>query len=145
MPHGKYAREWGRIKELACRRLQHITFTGTTLERLKSWLREECGDDQERYEYLRIPDVIRLLESQPSGQQTPPAKPMNDDQRAVYDLLHALAPGRGMMGAEIIGKLNREKGIDIEQSTLTSRIIPFLKQHYAVKNQRGVGYYVEKN
>ena len=86
---------------------------------------------------------IQRMEIEAPINAGPPKPPMTPDQELVFNLLLTLKEGGAMTGAEIIGALKLEKLID--QGTLTSRIIPFLKKHYGVKNQRGPGYYIDPN
>lgn len=88
--------------------------------------------------------LARMIEDETRLPPKAGRPPMSPDQQAVFELLEKLEPGRAMMGTQIVSELSR-KGIGIEQSTLTSRIIPFLKKHYSVKNQPGAGYYVDKS
>jgi len=67
--------------------------------------------------------------------------PMSVHQKAVYDLLLKLPFGEGRRGTQILFEL---KTLGIEQSTLTTRIIPFLKTHYNVKNTPGAGYFIQR-
>jgi hypothetical protein len=93
----------------------------------------------------RVLDAIAVVERWCEDAVTVPAAkpPMTPDQRLVFELLQKLPAGEAMTGSEIIGALIKEK--HIHQGSLTSRIIPFLKEHYGVRSKRGAGYYVEQN
>lgn len=69
---------------------------------------------------------------------------LNPQQQAVLDLLKELPSGKAMTGAKIINALaNRKPKIITTQTILTARIMPTLKAHYGIRNDRnGCGYYV---
>jgi len=92
---------------------------------------EKAGEDLQAL-LLAVDECLRTQ----GGEVTPP---LNDTQQAVLDLLRDLPPGKGMTGKQIINALREH---EIDQSTLTSRIIPFLRQHYHVANKRVAGYYL---
>jgi hypothetical protein len=71
---------------------------------------------------------------------------LTDKARAVLELLRSQPSGKGLDGSAIRRKLKtREQDrLTITQAVLTSHIMPILKQHYGVKNKRGLGYYVQK-
>ena len=76
-----------------------------------------------------------LLEAEP---------PLTDNERAVYKLIDGQPPGEGIIGKQIVAKLEHlQPPIFIEQSTLTRHIIPSLRKHHDIPNRRGVGYYTQ--
>jgi hypothetical protein len=70
-------------------------------------------------------------------------KPLTSAAACAYEILLALPPYRGLTGPELLAEMDR-KGANIDQSTLTKRIIPQLKQ-LGLQNRRRVGYYFVKN
>lgn len=72
-----------------------------------------------------------------------PAKrpPLSTNAAAVYELLSNLPAHRAMTAPQIIDALRRQ-GICIDQATLTSNIIPILKEHYGIENTPRIGYRV---
>jgi len=76
---------------------------------------------------------------QPDESRSPP--PLTDRAAAVYELLKALPPHRGMKGPAILDGLGKQDML-CDQSTLTKRIIPALRR-YGVVNKPGVGYYID--
>jgi hypothetical protein len=78
-------------------------------------------------------------------QQKDDRKPLGDNEAAVYEIIKALPKHRAITGKDLLNRLEKEKDIIIDQSTLTKNIIPFLKKEYGVKNKRGAGYYLIKN
>lgn len=94
---------------------------------------------------FRIPKAIDAMRS---GQSRAMADPDADGASAknaaprltlLQERVHELIQQHpeGIMGKQICRK------IDINQSTLTSHVIPILKDHYHVKNRSSVGYYVD--
>jgi len=77
-----------------------------------------------------------------SGKAETKQEPLSDNQASVYDLLKTLPEHKALTGKEILHQLE-DKGIIIDQSTLTKNIIPALRP-YGVKNKRGAGYYISK-
>lgn len=67
--------------------------------------------------------------------------PLTRTEEKVLGLILQQPPGGGITGRQIINQLCRE-GFLIDQSTLTSHIIPKLKLHRGVRNRGGVGYFV---
>jgi hypothetical protein len=76
-------------------------------------------------------------QGEPQRESPPPLTP---DERAVLDLIRGLPDGEGITGKKIIAALRGR----VDQSTLTSRIIPRLKRWWDVDNRRGVGYFVRR-
>src|SRR5262249_45584287 len=70
--------------------------------------------------------------------ESPP--PITPDECAVLDLIQALPSGEGITGKKIVAALKGR----VDQSTLTSRIIPKLKRWWDVDNRRGAGYFVRR-
>jgi len=69
--------------------------------------------------------------------------PLSPNAAFVLDMLKALPPGRALTGPKILDALaEREPPLFLDESVLTSQIMPFLKEHYGVKNKPRIGYYV---
>jgi hypothetical protein len=79
-------------------------------------------------------DLLKAVESRP---------PLSPNAAFVLDILKALPPGWAKTGPQILDALaEREPPVYLDESTLTSHIMPLLKEHYGVKNQPRIGYYV---
>ncbi|CAG0956317.1 hypothetical protein PHYC_00484 [Phycisphaerales bacterium] len=71
-------------------------------------------------------------------------EPLTHRERAVLDYLKAIPSGEGRTGTKIIEALAAlRKPIFMDNSTLTSAVMPRLKRNHNVRNRRGVGYYIE--
>lgn len=68
-------------------------------------------------------------------------RPLPDMAARVLKMLQELPPHHGLVGSDIIDRLQRQ-GICLEQNALTSRIIPKLRP-YGVRNEPGAGYYID--
>jgi DNA-binding CsgD family transcriptional regulator len=106
--------------------------SGWGMHRLNDWPETSAKWRKAALESL---DVMRVRLGQRAKRRNTP--PLTEREREVYDLLAALRPGQALTGKQI----KQKTGID--QSTLTSHIIPKLKLH-GVKNRRGVGYYLSE-
>jgi len=72
--------------------------------------------------------------------------PLTEKAAAVLKLLRDLPAERGLTGPRILDELSAQTPpIQLDQSTLTTHILPVLKKHYGVKNTRRVGYYLAQN
>ena len=68
--------------------------------------------------------------------------PLTTGARAVLEVLQGLKETEAMTGKKILDALaNKNEPIYIDQSTLTTRIIPALKA-YGVQNKKRLGYFV---
>jgi hypothetical protein len=103
------------------------------------------GKGPERVDAMR--DCVQHLRAgvHDEGRTAPAATvyPLSVPERAVLAIIKALPPGTGITGPKILEKLAQQQpAIYLEQSTLTSQIIPVLKKHHGVLNRQNVGYYV---
>jgi len=110
-------------------------------------LTAEHGYDQAQVEAMTGEQLAELLQaSHPSDtneRKPTPTRPLTDSQRAVFDLLWELEPGKGLSGDEIVRELNSRRVWISSTSTLTTHIIPALrKAGIPVENVRTVGYFI---
>jgi hypothetical protein len=83
--------------------------------------------------------VELLLASEPPRER--PA--LNAAEQAIYDMLAALPPSAAMKGPELLNRLlETNPMLRTEQSTLTSRYIPKLRDHYGVEST-AAGYRIK--
>jgi hypothetical protein len=61
-------------------------------------------------------------------------------EQSVLDIIIAQPPGSGIPGKQILKEMAK-KGRILDDSTLTTHIIPKLKAWHRVKTRRGAGYY----
>lgn len=89
--------------------------------------------------------VERASDAELPKDDHPGSEPLTPSARAVLELLGELPPNAALTGPEILTALdNKKPPILLDQSTLTSRIIPALKPH-GVKNKPRVGYYLDRH
>ena len=97
----------------------------------------EFGPEYEGWKARRVADPER---AEKGTEPAPP--PVGDTGRVVLALLRTLPAERALTGSELIAALGVH-GFHVDQSTLTSRIIPELKAH-GVRNRRGIGYFIRE-
>ena len=116
------------------------TVTGDSFERIMrmSWrnairhLNAAADSKDAELQRLARETAVQLLRIK--SQQPPP--PLTDNQTEVLNLIRQHP--EGIQGPAIT------RATDINQSTLTSSVIPVLKDHYGVTNKGGAGYYIEQ-
>ncbi len=108
----------------------------------------------EEAEKLHIEDVIDKLElwklqsnakdaAKPRRQRSS-LPPLSPRAFAVRELLRSLPQGKAMTGPDIIAALyERDRTMNMDMSTFTSRIVPELKP-YGLRNKPRIGYYLEQ-
>jgi hypothetical protein len=67
-------------------------------------------------------------------------EPVSEKAFQVLRLLRDLQPGQALTGRKICDAL-AEKNVFVDESVLTTRIIPALRR-YGVKNKPRIGYYL---
>jgi hypothetical protein len=77
-------------------------------------------------------------------QDAPTSVVLSDTEVAVVEILLALPIGRALIGSKLLDRLS-ERGIDLDHSGLTTRVIPRLKAIGIAKNTRRVGYHIPDN
>ena len=78
----------------------------------------------------------------PKPEASPAGKPpLSKSERAVLEIIRALPDGEGILGPQILKELGKRGIRSVDQSHLTSRIMPMLKEHYGIANRPNVGYY----
>lgn len=66
-------------------------------------------------------------------------------QSAVLELLRTLPAGQGLTGPQIVERLAQANPpTDVDPGTISRHIIPELKRHAGVKNERRRGYYIDR-
>lgn len=121
----------GRVKEIREAAKACLT-AGCTVPPLPEPKNEDPEEELERWERWCIS----------AGQGAEDLPPLTPSAAAVYEMLLSLPAHRAMMGPQILDKLSQEHTIEIDQSTLTGRIIPALKP-YGVEGVHKVGYRVK--
>lgn len=106
-------REWDerRKKAWAAAAVKHPTWGPAEIE----WFLEQPGNVD-----LMVPK---------------PRPPLNDVEQAIYEMLLELPESAALRGKAILDRLlKKNRMLRTEQSTLTSRIIPKLKEYYNVES-----------
>jgi hypothetical protein len=107
--------------------------------------RAMCGQKAEAADLaklLMLTDSLCPVAKAPdgAGESKPPLSP---NAALVLDILKALPTGRALTGPKILDALaERTPPVYLDQGTLTSQIMPLLKEHYGVKNKPRIGYHV---
>jgi hypothetical protein len=96
----------------------------------------QCGGQQQLESLLRAMRSATRIDSEIPVPCKKNAPLLKDNQRCVLKLLAELPPGQGLNGPQICAQM------DIGQSTLTTHVMPILKQYYGVMNTPGVGYHL---
>lgn len=98
------------------------------------WFETDLIDASSLHMVYRSCDGIAMNDAALSPPTNQADKRLTDAQQRVYEVIRDFGP---IMGQGITNKTG------IEQSTLTTHIIPVLKERKGVKNRSGSGYYVE--
>lgn len=75
----------------------------------------------------------------------PTEEPLTDRERTLLAILAELGTGKGLVGKELIAELEKQGELGITQSSLTSRLIPGLRneKNWEIPNPRGSrGYHL---
>lgn len=110
-----------------------------------------CGPSPATVRPQRLPEILRagrywfltIGAGKPDSNTAGELPLLSSVASAVYDILIKLPPHRGLPGPAILTALEESK-IFIEQSSLTSRIIPELKP-YGIENVHRKGYRIPKS
>jgi len=108
------------------------------------WRFQECANRNQKAEAADLAKLLTLADSlDPKAKAVESRPPLSPNAAFVLDILKALPPGYAKTGPQILDALaGREPPVYVDESVLTSQIMPFLKKHYGVKNQPRIGYYV---
>ena len=99
--------------------------------------------------WLNGPDGAAYLESlrdffQSIKDAEQPKRPiLTPTQRATFEIFSALPDGHALLGEKICEELRRRE-FNTSIGSLTSTVMPTLKEHYGVRNQKRKGYFVSR-
>jgi hypothetical protein len=108
------------------------------LESVQNYLCAEHGYTADRFGKMTLGEVVATLKRLSIDQGASRAndiEPLTPTQQAVYDLI-PVAPDA------ITGKqISSQCSLQVDPGTLTTHIIPALRERRGIQNRRGAGYY----
>jgi hypothetical protein len=155
-------RDLDRLNENACQFFNQNAFSNDFFERIDGLLRLSCGAETDVYA-VTLKTVADVMEhavrdkhmGKPAGAASQPANatprtsstpgeakpPLKQTAREVLAIITKQPEGKGIVGKAIIKAL-KEKGIDLQETSLRKHILPLLKDDHGVTNVRSAGGYL---